>query len=70
MYYEINVSLNGSHFFATHERSINCKDQLKRVYAALAETFTKEKGYEISVTEYPARCGERINMNLPSWSGK
>ena len=41
MYYEINVSLNGSHFFATHERSINCKDQLKRVYAALAETFTR-----------------------------
>jgi len=52
MNYEINISLNGSHFFATAERSITNTDDLKIIYKELAEHFTEEKGYEMSVSRY------------------
>lgn len=58
MYYEINVSLNGRHFFATSDRSITDMGKLKKVYEAISEAFTKDKGYEISVT----RCS-----NVGEW---
>lgn len=61
MYYEINVSLNGKHFFATHERSIADKWTLKEVYNVFVEKFPKEEGYEISVTLYET-FGTHIDM--------
>jgi hypothetical protein len=61
MYYEINVSLNGRHFFATAERSITDKQKLKKVYKMFKEKFPEEDGYEITVT-YWKHYGERINM--------
>lgn len=61
MYYEINVALNGRHFFATAERSITDKQKLKDVYKVFKEKFPKEEGYEISVT-YWKQYGEHINM--------
>ena len=59
--YEINVSLNGEHFFATHERSIVSERKLKEVYKVLKEKFPKEDGYELSVT-YWVKNGKEINM--------
>lgn len=59
--YEINVSLNGQHFFATHERSIVSEWKLKEVYKVLKEKFPKAEGYEISVT-YWTKSGREINM--------
>jgi hypothetical protein len=53
MSYEINVALNGSHFFATAERSITCSDKLKKVLKKIRESFTKEDGYSISVNYNP-----------------
>ena len=53
MYYEINVALNGSHFFATAKRSITCKDKLKVVLKKLRESFTKEEGYSINISYCP-----------------
>lgn len=50
MYYEINVSLNGRHFFATHERSIVNETKLKEVYRVLKKKFPQEEGYDITVS--------------------
>ena len=50
MYYEINVSLNGSHFFATAERSITGEWELNKVLPVIKEKFPESEGYEISVT--------------------
>lgn len=57
MYYEINVSLNDKHFFATDKRSITNKRALKEVYNVFKEKFPKEEGYDIivSLTETTGR---------------
>ena len=62
MYYEINVSLNGKHFFATAERSITNEQKLKEVYSALKEKFPYEDGYDMTVTRYET-TGKHIDMN-------
>jgi hypothetical protein len=49
MYYEINVSLNGVHFFATSPRSITSKAELKKVYAIFKEKFPASEGYKLTV---------------------
>lgn len=61
MYYEINVSLNGQHLFATAERSITNKIALKVIYKIFKEKFTPEEGYNIMVTRYDTR-GTYIDM--------
>ena len=61
MYYEINVALNGKHFFATSERSITNKWKLKEVYNVLKEKFPQEEGYDISVSLYET-VGKSIDM--------
>ena len=62
MYYEINVSLNGKHFFATHERSIDSKSQLEKVYKVFKEKFPVSEGYQLSVTHWRT-AGEIIDMD-------
>ena len=62
MYYEINVALNGQHFFATDKRSITNKIALKVVYKILKEKFPIEEGYDIMVTQYDT-VGKFIDMN-------
>lgn len=59
MYYEINVALNGKHFFATSDRSITDWNTLKKVYKTLAEKFPTSEGFELCITrvEY---VGSRI----------
>lgn len=37
MYYEINVSLNGKHLFATAERSITDRNTLEKIYNLFVE---------------------------------
>lgn len=61
MYYEINIALNGKHFFATAERSITNKWKLKEVYDVLKEKFPQEEGYDISITYYET-VGKSIDM--------
>lgn len=61
MYYEINVALNGKHFFATAERSITNKWKLKEVYNVIKEKFPQEDGYDISVTLYET-VGKFVDM--------
>ena len=52
MYYEINVDLNGKHFFATTGRSIYNVEELRQVYNVFKEKFPESEGYKISVVKY------------------
>lgn len=52
MHYEINVSKNGRHFFATHERSVTSKEALEKITKVFQEKFPQEEGYKISATKY------------------
>ena len=61
MYYEINVSLNGRHFFATAERSITSEWEAEKVYKLFKEKFPENEGYKISVTRW-SKIGTELNM--------
>lgn len=63
MYYEINVSLDGRHFFATAKRSITSQNTLKIVYKVFKEKFPASEGYEISVTRYE-ELGFGVDMEV------
>jgi hypothetical protein len=52
MWYEINVALNGRHFFATSERSITHEFDLEMILPVMKQKFPKEEGYEITVTRW------------------
>lgn len=52
MYYEINVSKDGIHFFATSERSINMQSTLEKILEVFVEKFPESEGYKISVNKY------------------
>lgn len=61
MYYEINVSLNGQHLFATDKRSITNKIALEVIYRIFKEKFPHEEGYDILVSCTETR-GRYIDM--------
>lgn len=61
MYYEINVSLKGKHLFATHERSLQNKDDLLKVAKLFKEKFPEEEGYQLTATFYREE-GVRIDI--------
>lgn len=61
MYYELNVSKNGKHFFATNKRSITTKQALKDVYEVFKVKFPTEEGYDILVSCIEIE-GKFINM--------
>lgn len=50
MHYEINVSHNGKHFFATADRSIILRSQLEAILRKFIEAFPRTEGYQIRVT--------------------
>ena len=64
MYYEINVSLNGQHFFATADRSLHTENQTRVVYAKLREAFPESEGYKLEVTHWQNRGG---HVNTTGW---
>ena len=53
MYYEINVSKNGRHYFVTHERSLTDQGKAAELFTDFCVRFPKREGFEISVTYYP-----------------
>ena len=60
-HYEINVSLNGRHFFATAPRS--CVDEMQAQIVAfeLQKRFPASEGFEVSCTYWQA-SGSKINF--------
>ena len=55
MWYEINVTLNGRHFFATHQRSITDDRTLRDVYSVIAAKFPASEGFDVQVTRWEER---------------
>lgn len=62
MFYEINVSYNNKHFFATHERSLTSKEKLYKAYKIFKEKFPEEEGYNITATRIET-YGKFINFD-------
>lgn len=52
MHYEINVSHNGRHLFATHARSITNTSDLQRVAPEIMARFPTSEGFEVTATHY------------------
>ncbi|HDR7263713.1 hypothetical protein [Bacillus sp. CH_203] len=52
MYYEINISKDGKHFFATSERSVDMQSTLESILKVFVEKFPESEGYKINVTNY------------------
>lgn len=50
MYYEINVSCDGKHFFATSERSLTTRIDAQIAYNIFKDKFPADEGYKISVS--------------------
>lgn len=62
MYYEINVALNGKHFFATAERSITNPWDLKEKLKVFINKFPESEGYKISITKWE-KVGEELKID-------
>lgn len=52
MWYEINVSLNGRHYFATAERSIKSEADARAIYASFQKRFPASEGFGIECTRW------------------
>lgn len=61
MYYEINVALNGKHFFATDKRSITNYNKLKEVYKVFKKKFPSEEGYDMTIS-FIETVGKHVDM--------
>lgn len=61
-HYEINVSYNGVHFFATHGRSITSERKLKDVLRIFMKKFPESEGYGISVS-YWEEIGKYVDVD-------
>jgi hypothetical protein len=51
MSYEINVSKNGRHVFATHEKSINTLTEATDIILRLDKAFPQSEGYFITISK-------------------
>lgn len=62
MGYEINVSKNGQHYFATADRSIGHDvKKCNTLYDQLKKAFPEDEGYELSVTNW-SRVGQPYDI--------
>lgn len=50
MQFEINVSLNGKHLFATAERSLVTMRELEKCFEIFQKKFPESEGYELSLS--------------------
>lgn len=61
MYYEITVSKNGKHLFATSERSITNTDKVTEIFNLFKEKFPENEGYKLEATFWK-KTGTKINI--------
>lgn len=50
MWYEINVSHNGKHFFATDKRSITSPSEAKVAWDIFKKKFPESQGYKLTMS--------------------
>jgi|GEM_PF-4702424 len=55
MYIEFNISLNGCHFFATHERSCTSNKKAETLKKVLQEKFPETEGYKVTAFLNPQK---------------
>lgn len=53
MNYEINVSKNGKHYFATHERSLTGQSEAEKAFKDFQERFPESEGFEVTISYTP-----------------
>lgn len=58
MRYELNVSRDGKHFFATHERSLTDFDSAMKMFVFFKMTFPASDGFEVTLTRWEERGTE------------
>ena len=63
MFYQINVSLNGTHFFETDKYSIPNNETMEKMYKVFKEKFPKEEGYDILVWDMVGRFIDTNYLN-------
>ena len=59
-HWEINVSLNGKHLFATHERSARDVRDKDRIVEVFRNKFPKEEGYQIRVIAVSIKMSSEV----------
>lgn len=52
MWYEINVSKDGKHYFATHERSITTINKAVEIRDRLKKAMPEEEGFRYTITQW------------------
>jgi hypothetical protein len=52
MYYEINVTKDGKHYFATAARSLTDFEQARKAFLDLRRRFPASEGYEVTATKW------------------
>jgi hypothetical protein len=62
MHYEINVSLHGKHYFATHPRSLDTLQETKNMVTHFSLLFPEEKDYRIDIALIEEKI-TRYNIN-------
>lgn len=62
MYYEINVSKEGTHFFATAKRSLETRFKAREMFMLFKEKFPESEGYELWVTCWTTR-GQDVSFD-------
>lgn len=60
-HYEINVSLNGNHLFATSPRSCVDIHKAKEVFLELEKRFPENEGFTVTLTHWEV-SGTRIKQ--------
>lgn len=60
-YYEVNVALNGKHFFATAPRSATERSQAERLVKELKARFPESEGYSVTCTHWQG-CGKAVSL--------
>lgn len=67
MHYEINVSKNGKHYFATHPRSLTYSDDAIQALKDFRARFPESEGFLCICTEYSS-LGRNIESDQQSVS--
>ena len=62
MSYEINVSKNGQHYFATAERSITSEYKAFEEVKHFQSIFPESEGFEIILTKL-IRAGQKVDIS-------
>lgn len=63
MHYEINVSLDGKHYFATHQRSLTHQEKAEEVFYDFCRRFPKRDGFKIDMSFHPGQIEAHMSSD-------